>query len=172
MIFYLWFSMLNHVSCIRSKLPLKVHYPSTISITAMITTFRCPSPPIGEFFRLRHWKPPNEFQLLRTLIALNNEGRFTVLGYWARALAPAYLESSAAFPLYTFLKTLDLESTPGVTLIARGETMKIAQVSERYAISSDTLRYYERIGLIPTVNRNESSIRDYTEIDESRVEFI
>ena len=41
--------------------------------------------------------------------------------------------------------------------------MKIAQVSARYAISSDTLRYYERIGLIPLVNRNESGIRDYNE---------
>ena len=50
--------------------------------------------------------------------------------------------------------------------------MKIAEVSERYGISSDTLRYYERIGLIPPVNRSESGIRDYTEIDERRVEFI
>ena len=50
--------------------------------------------------------------------------------------------------------------------------MKIAEVSERYGISSDTLRYYERIGLIPTVNRNKSGIRDYREIDVRRVEFI
>jgi DNA-binding transcriptional MerR regulator len=50
--------------------------------------------------------------------------------------------------------------------------MKIAEVSERYGISSDTLRYYERIGLIPPVNRNESGIRDYSEIDVRRVEFI
>jgi len=50
--------------------------------------------------------------------------------------------------------------------------MKIAEVSERYGISSDTLRYYERIGLIPPVNRNESGIRDYREIDVKRVEFI
>jgi DNA-binding transcriptional MerR regulator len=50
--------------------------------------------------------------------------------------------------------------------------MRIAEVSERYDISSDTLRYYERIGLIPPVNRNESGIRDYNEIDVRRVEFI
>ena len=50
--------------------------------------------------------------------------------------------------------------------------MKIAEVSERYGISSDTLRYYERIGLIPPVNRNGSGIRDYNEIDVKRVEFI
>ncbi|OGN94308.1 MAG: transcriptional regulator [Chloroflexi bacterium RBG_13_48_10] len=50
--------------------------------------------------------------------------------------------------------------------------MKIAQVSERYGISSDTLRFYERIGLIPPVNRSESGVRDYGEIDVRRVEFI
>jgi DNA-binding transcriptional MerR regulator len=50
--------------------------------------------------------------------------------------------------------------------------MKIAEVSERYGMSSDTLRYYERIGLIQPVNRNESGIRDYNEIDLKRVEFI
>jgi len=50
--------------------------------------------------------------------------------------------------------------------------MKIAEVSERYGISLDTLRYYERIGLIPPVHRNESGIRDYNEIDVRRVEFV
>jgi DNA-binding transcriptional MerR regulator len=50
--------------------------------------------------------------------------------------------------------------------------MKIAEVSERYGISSDTLRYYERIGLIPPVNRNGGGIRDYNELDLRRVEFI
>jgi DNA-binding transcriptional MerR regulator len=50
--------------------------------------------------------------------------------------------------------------------------MKIADVSEQSGISSDTLRYYERIGLIPPVNRNGSGIRDYTELDVRRVEFV
>ena len=50
--------------------------------------------------------------------------------------------------------------------------MKIAEVSERYGLSLDTLRYYERIGLIQPVNRNASGIRDYNEIDLRRVEFI
>ena len=43
--------------------------------------------------------------------------------------------------------------------------MKIAEVSERYGISLVTLRYYERIGLIPPVNRNKSGVRDNSEID-------
>jgi len=49
--------------------------------------------------------------------------------------------------------------------------MKIAEVSVQHGISSDTLRYYERIGLIPPVNRNGSGIRDYNELDIRRVEF-
>ncbi len=39
--------------------------------------------------------------------------------------------------------------------------MTIAEVSKQYDISADTLRYYERIGLIPPVPRNKSGIRDY-----------
>ena len=50
--------------------------------------------------------------------------------------------------------------------------MKIAEVSERYGLSTDTLRYYERVGLIPPVHRNEGGIRDYSELDLKRVEFI
>jgi DNA-binding transcriptional MerR regulator len=50
--------------------------------------------------------------------------------------------------------------------------MKIAEVSEHYGLSSDTLRYYERIGLIPPVTRNGSGIRDYGELDIRRVEFV
>ena len=50
--------------------------------------------------------------------------------------------------------------------------MKIAEVSDRYSLSADTLRYYERIGLIPPVNRNDNGIRDYDETDVRRVEFI
>ena len=50
--------------------------------------------------------------------------------------------------------------------------MKIAEVSQQSGMSSDTLRYYERIGLIPPVNRNGSGIRDYSDLDVRRVEFI
>ncbi len=41
--------------------------------------------------------------------------------------------------------------------------MTIAEVSKKYDISPDTLRYYERIGLIPPVPRSKSGIRDYGE---------
>ncbi len=50
--------------------------------------------------------------------------------------------------------------------------MKIAEVSKKYDISADTLRYYERIGLMSHVRRNESGIRDYSEQDCARIQFI
>ena len=50
--------------------------------------------------------------------------------------------------------------------------MMIAEVSRKYELTQDTLRYYERIGLIPNVNRNKSGIRDYTEEDCKWIEFV
>lgn len=50
--------------------------------------------------------------------------------------------------------------------------MTITEVSEKFDLPQDTLRYYERIGLLPRVNRNKSRIRDYTEEDCKWVEFI
>lgn len=50
--------------------------------------------------------------------------------------------------------------------------MTIAEVAKKYDISADTLRYYERIGLLPAVRRNKSGIRDYSETDCGWVEFI
>ena len=49
--------------------------------------------------------------------------------------------------------------------------MTISDVSKKYGISQDTLRYYEKIGVIPPVNRNESGLRDYTEEDCGWVEL-
>ena len=49
--------------------------------------------------------------------------------------------------------------------------MTIKQVSERYRISVDTLRYYERVGMIPPVHRSISGIRDYEEEDLKWVEM-
>lgn len=50
--------------------------------------------------------------------------------------------------------------------------MRIAEVAEKYDISADTLRYYERIGLLPRVHRNASGVRDFTDEDCARVKFI
>lgn len=41
--------------------------------------------------------------------------------------------------------------------------MTITEVSKRYDITADTLRYYERIGLIPPVPRTKGGVRNYDE---------
>lgn len=48
--------------------------------------------------------------------------------------------------------------------------MTIKEVSEEFGISQDTLRYYERVGLIPPVTRTSSGNRDYQESDLGWVE--
>jgi DNA-binding transcriptional MerR regulator len=50
--------------------------------------------------------------------------------------------------------------------------MKIQEVSQKYELSQDTLRYYERIGLLQPVPRSESGIREYGEADMQRIAFI
>ena len=50
--------------------------------------------------------------------------------------------------------------------------MTIAEVSKKYDISADTLRYYERIGLFPPVPRNKSGIRDYDEASCGWIELM
>lgn len=50
--------------------------------------------------------------------------------------------------------------------------MKISEVSEMYGVSTDTLRYYEKIGLLDPVNKNPAGIRDYQEQDLVRIHFI
>lgn len=50
--------------------------------------------------------------------------------------------------------------------------MTIKEVSEKYDISEDTLRYYERIGLLPKVPRKKSGIRDFDENSCKWIEFI
>lgn len=49
--------------------------------------------------------------------------------------------------------------------------MTIKEVSQKYNISSDTLRYYERVGMIPPVTRTAGGIRDYNESDLGWVEL-
>ena len=50
--------------------------------------------------------------------------------------------------------------------------MTIAEVSKRFDISADTLRYYERIGLIPPVPRTPGGIRDYDEASCKWIELM
>lgn len=50
--------------------------------------------------------------------------------------------------------------------------MKISEISEKYGLTPDTLRYYEKIGLIAPVHRNAGGIREYGEVEFKRIEFI
>lgn len=49
--------------------------------------------------------------------------------------------------------------------------MTIAEVSKKYGLTQDTLRYYERVGMIPPVHRTASGLRDYTDSDCGWVEL-
>lgn len=51
-------------------------------------------------------------------------------------------------------------------------TYRIGEISKELDLSVDTLRYYEKIGLLPPVTRNETRIRMYTDKDISRLRFI
>ncbi|WP_288146866.1 MerR family transcriptional regulator [Thomasclavelia cocleata] len=48
--------------------------------------------------------------------------------------------------------------------------LTIKEVSEKFNIPSETLRYYERVGVIPPVTRTASGIRNYQEEDLAWVE--
>ena len=50
--------------------------------------------------------------------------------------------------------------------------MTIAEVSEKCGVSPDTLRYYEKEGLLPYISRTEGGVRNYTEEDCTRIGFI
>lgn len=64
-----------------------------------------------------------------------------------------------------------MESTPCCILnVEGGERMTIKQVCEKYDLTPDTLRYYEKIGVIPPVRRTNSGIRNYGETDVGWVE--
>lgn len=51
-------------------------------------------------------------------------------------------------------------------------SFSIGKVSERTGLSADTLRYYERVGLLPVVKRNSGGQRRYSEADLGRLRFI
>ena len=50
--------------------------------------------------------------------------------------------------------------------------MTIAEVSQKYDLTPDTLRYYERIGLLANIPRNKNGIRNYDEKSCKRIEFV
>lgn len=49
---------------------------------------------------------------------------------------------------------------------------RIGDVTKLIGLTADTLRYYEKIKLLPKVSRNASGIREYDDKDISRLKFI
>lgn len=62
--------------------------------------------------------------------------------------------------------------TDGNALPQREPTLTIAQVTERTGLSPDTLRYYERAGLIERVGRTTGNQRRYAAADLAWLEFL
>lgn len=50
--------------------------------------------------------------------------------------------------------------------------MKIGQLARRLELNTQTIRYYERIGLLPEPERRESGYRVYGSEDERRLRFV
>ena len=49
---------------------------------------------------------------------------------------------------------------------------RIGDVTKKIGLSADTLRYYEKIKLLPKIARNDSGVREYDDKDISRLKFI
>lgn len=49
---------------------------------------------------------------------------------------------------------------------------RIGDVTKKIGLSADTLRYYEKIKLLPKVSRSASGTREYDDKDISRLKFI
>lgn len=50
--------------------------------------------------------------------------------------------------------------------------LTIGQVSQRTGLSIDTIRYYEKIGLLPEIQRSDSGLRQFQERDVAILGFI
>jgi MerR family copper efflux transcriptional regulator len=51
-------------------------------------------------------------------------------------------------------------------------SLRIAEVADRVGISTATVRYYERIGVLPEPRRGDNGYRCYDEHTVERLEFI
>jgi DNA-binding transcriptional MerR regulator len=74
--------------------------------------------------------------------------------------------------LRNFCEKDEKNTLVGVNSKPDNSNMTIAEEAEQYGLSTDTLRYYERIGLLAPVPRRKNGVRDYSEIDCKAVEFV
>jgi DNA-binding transcriptional MerR regulator len=66
---------------------------------------------------------------------------------------------------------LALESTPTRTLGVM-DSMTVSELARRVGVTPDTVRYYERIGLVPEAERNASGYRVFGDEDVERLRFV
>ena len=50
--------------------------------------------------------------------------------------------------------------------------MQISEVAQKFGLTTDTLRYDEREGLIGPIAKGKNGIRNYTEDDIKRIQFV
>ena len=50
--------------------------------------------------------------------------------------------------------------------------MQISEVAKEFGLTTDTLRYYEREGLIGPISKGKNGIRNYTDNDIKRIQFV
>jgi Hg(II)-responsive transcriptional regulator len=78
--------------------------------------------------------------------------------------------------LRTFKKKLDSVLRYRVYITARGvekmRDLSIGQLARKSRVNVETIRFYERRGLIPEPPRRESGYRQYSEDGVSRIQFI
>jgi DNA-binding transcriptional MerR regulator len=97
----------------------------------------------------------NSFSLIAKITIIHRRG-------WKRFQSQADNHSELA---------LDLGTIPRCTLI-RMMQLRIGQVADEVGVSADTLRYYERLGLLPYVARTDGGYRQYPVTTVERVRFI
>lgn len=63
-------------------------------------------------------------------------------------------------------------TSPSASPLDEDETLPIAEVARRTGLSADTLRYYEKAGLIDSVRRTAGGVRRYAAADMDWLAFL
>jgi DNA-binding transcriptional MerR regulator len=83
---------------------------------------------------------------------------------------PVRLSDRQASRAKTCDSALTLESTPGSNLLDM--SLKVSELAKKAGVSTDTIRYYEKDGLLPEPPRTHSGYRQYDEAAVDRLHFI
>jgi len=71
------------------------------------------------------------------------------------------------------MRSLDPGIVPGSIIGGMSSrALRISEAAQLAGVSPDTLRYYERMGLLPKIGRTESGYREYSEGMVERIRFV